>query len=146
MKHTITDLDPRRQRVVDEAVTWLRTPYAHMGRVKGGGIDCLTLFAEVYSAVGLIERPEIEFYAPDWNLHRDAERYLEGIMRYAREIEGPPEPGDIAIWKFGRCFAHGAIVISWPQVLHAWHDAGVLYAVAGEGQLANREARFFSPF
>ena len=37
----------QRQRVVAEAETWLRTPYHHMGRIKGGGIDCPTLLAEV---------------------------------------------------------------------------------------------------
>ena len=52
-------------------------------------------------------------------LHRDAELYLEGLLQYTREIEGPPQPGDIVLWKFGRCFSHGAIVIEWPTVIHA---------------------------
>jgi cell wall-associated NlpC family hydrolase len=79
----------RREQVVAEAVTWLRTPYHHMGRVKGGGTDCLMLLAEVYHAVGVIPRVDVPFYPPDWNLHRDAERYLQGVMRYAGEIGGP---------------------------------------------------------
>ena len=51
--------------------------------------------------------------------HRDAELYLEGLLRYTREIPGGPLPGDIVLWKFGRCFSHGAIVIEWPTVIHA---------------------------
>ena len=64
-----------RERVVAEAETWLRTPYHHMGRIKGGGTDCLMLLAEVYEASGVIPHVDVPFYPPDWNLHRDAERY-----------------------------------------------------------------------
>jgi hypothetical protein len=43
-------------------------------------------------------------------------------------------------------FAHGAIVVDWPRLIHAWHDAGVVYADADQGQLARRMTRFFCPF
>jgi NlpC/P60 family putative phage cell wall peptidase len=135
-----------REAVVTEAHTWLRTPYHHMGGIKGGGTDCLMLLAAVYEAVGAIPPVAVPFYPPDWNLHRDAERYLEGVARYAREIEGPPGVGDVAVFKFGRCFAHGAIVVAWPRLIHAWHNAGVVYADADQPPLRCREVRFFSPF
>ena len=136
----------QRQRVVAEAETWLRTPYHHMGRIKGGGTDCLMLLAEVYEAAGVIRHVDVPFYPPDWNLHRDTERYLRGLMRYARGIGGPPQGGDVAVFKFGRCFAHGAIVISWPRLIHAWCDAGVVFADGGQPPLIGRQVRFFDPF
>jgi cell wall-associated NlpC family hydrolase len=122
-----------------------------MARVKGAGVDCLTLLAEVYERAGIIPHVEVPFYPADWNLHRDAERYLDGIMRYAREVldrddNNPPQPGDIAVFKFGRCFAHGAIVFQWPRLIHAWHNAGVVYADWTQGQLAGRPVRIFDPF
>jgi cell wall-associated NlpC family hydrolase len=46
--------DVRRLTVIEEARQWLRTPYHHMGRVKGGGTDCLMLLVEVYRATGVI--------------------------------------------------------------------------------------------
>jgi cell wall-associated NlpC family hydrolase len=55
----------QRQRVVTEAETWLRTPYHHMGRIKGGGTDCLMLLAEVYEAAGVIRHLDVPFYPPD---------------------------------------------------------------------------------
>ncbi|MGC2200918.1 MAG: hydrolase [Stellaceae bacterium] len=136
----------QRLLVVAEAETWLRTPYHHMGRVKGGGTDCLMLLAEVYEAAGVLPHVEVPFYPADWNLHRDAERYLDGVICYAREIDGPPGPGDVAVFRFGRCFSHGAIVVSWPRLIHAWWDSGV---VAGDGDqppLAGRAVRLFDPF
>jgi NlpC/P60 family putative phage cell wall peptidase len=148
---TVGATDVRRFAVIDEAREWLRTPYHHMARVKGAGADCLTLLAEVYEKAGVIPHVDVPFYPPDWNLHRDAERYLEGVMRFAREVpyggDKPlPRPGDVAVFKFGRCFAHGAIVIRWPQLIHAWHNAGVVYADAMQGQLARRPVRIFDPF
>ena len=136
----------QRSVVIAEAETWLRTPYHHMGRVRGGGTDCLMLLAEVYESAGVIPHIDVPFYPPDWNLHRDAERYLEGLMPYAREIDGPPRGGDVAVFKFGRCFAHGVIVVSWSRLIHAWCDAGVVYADADQAPLIGRLVRFFDPF
>ncbi len=42
------------------------------------------------------------------------------ILEHAREIEGRPLPGDVVLWRFGRCYSHGAIVIEWPTVIHAY--------------------------
>jgi len=139
-------IDPRRLRVIEVAQAWLRTPYHHMGRIKGVGTDCLMLLAEVYHESGIIPRIDVPFYSPDWHLHRSAERYMEGLLRYAREIPGPPEPGDAALFKFGRCFAHGGIVTRWPRIIHAWHKAGVVPVNADQPELRNRQRRFFSPF
>ena len=110
----------QRQRVVSVARSWLGTPYHSGGRKKGHGADCLTIIAEIFTEAGLVPRIEIPYYPHDWHLHHSAERYLEGLLKYTREIQGPPRPGDIALWKFGRGFSHGAIVIQWPQIIHAY--------------------------
>lgn len=127
-----------RAAVVAEARSWLRTPYHHMGRVKGAGVDCATLLAEVYARTGVIAPVSIPYYPPDWHLHRDAERYLGFVLDYAQEISCVAQasaesrrepsceakPGDLALWRFGRCFSHGAIVIDWPLVIHAYAGRG----------------------
>jgi NlpC/P60 family putative phage cell wall peptidase len=135
----------RRAAVVAAAREWVGTPYHHMGRIKGGGTDCLMLLAEVYEEAGIILHVEVPFYPPDWNLHRDAERYLDGVMRYARKVT-EPQPGDVAVFKFGRCYAHGAIVTLWPLLIHAYVGVGVVAADATRGALAGRPVKFFSPF
>lgn len=107
-----------RSKVLAVARTWLGTPYHPGGRVKGAGCDCLTLLAEVYAEAGVLPRVHVPYYPSDWHLHRSAERYLEGLSQYAHEIS-VPEAGDIALWKIGRCFSHGAIVVKWPNIIHA---------------------------
>ena len=174
--------DQRRAAVVEEARSWLGTPYHHMGRVKGVGCDCLTLLAAVYHAAGIVPEIEIPHYPPDWHLHRSAELYLEGLLTYAREIPlaslQPPaqaegerdgaasglalpcdaregiewamadlvQAGDVALFRFGRCFSHGGIVVDWPTVIHAWHVGGVMLTDARQPLLVRRPVRFFSPF
>jgi hypothetical protein len=57
-----------------------------------------------------------------------------------------PEPGDVALFRFGRCFSHGSIVTEWPQLIHAWHAGGVIQTNATQPLFVNRPVRFFSPF
>src|SRR5712671_5819911 len=104
---TLRDL---RAAVVQEAESWIGTPFHHAARVKGAGVDCLMLLAEVYQHAGVARHIDPPFYVPDWHLHRDAERYMEGLLQYALPIAGQPQPGDIALFRFGRTFSHGAII------------------------------------
>lgn len=138
-------IDPLRSAVIAEAELWVGTPYHHMGRLRGVGCDCLTLLAEIYSRAGVISHVDIPYYPPDWHLHRGVERYVEGLLDHAHAIDAPGT-GDVALFRFGRCFSHGAIVTGWPQLIHAWHAGGVIRGDATQPLLARREVRFFSPF
>src|SRR5438270_4473454 len=116
----MTTLDRRREAVIREAESWIGTPFHHAARIKGAGVDCLMLLAEIYERAGVVPHIDPPFYVPDWHLHRDAERYLEGLACHAYEIAGPPQgagplPGDIALFRFGRTYSHGAVVIRWPR-------------------------------
>jgi cell wall-associated NlpC family hydrolase len=129
----------QRAAVLAEARTWIGTPYHHMGRVKGAGVDCATLLMEVFARAGVIAPATVDFYPPDWHLHRSVERYLGELLKYGREIEGAPQPADVLVVKFGRVFSHGAIVVQWPVVIHAMLQHPVSYADA------LREAHFTDP-
>lgn len=109
-----------RDRVVRIAHEYLRTPYHTGARVKGVGVDCLTLLACVFSDAGLVLDPTIPHYSPEFMLHRSDEKYIEGLLQHAREVGAPPARGDIVLWKFGRCFSHAALVVEWPLVIHAY--------------------------
>lgn len=145
-----------RGGVVDIARTWLGTPYVHMARVIGSGVDCAMMPLKVYSEAGLIREvtvegdpsphqrelagtptgvtdPDIPYYPPDWHLHRDAERYLEKVTELVTERGGAeldasatPRPGDFILIKFARAYSHGAIVIDWPICIHAHLHRGVV--------------------
>ncbi len=137
-----------RERIVAEATSWLGTPYHHMGRVKGAGVDCLQILIAVYSAVGLMPAIEPGYYPGDWMLHRDEERYLSGALQHAQPLpEGAaPQPGDVVLYRFGRCFSHSAIVLDAQRYLHAYIHQGVVLADPAQPPLAGRPSRCFTFF
>ena len=134
--------DQRRQAVVAEALNWVGTPYHHAARIKGAGVDCAMLPAAVYRAAGLIPDLAVDRYPPAaW---RNAERYLDIVIRHAAEVPAPTGPGDLVLYRWGRCFAHGAIVIAWPEIVHAVIHVGVIRDRGDAGRLAGRPRRFFT--
>jgi cell wall-associated NlpC family hydrolase len=145
-----------RQAIVREAQTWIGTPYHSNALVKGprGGTDCAMLLIGVYGNVGLIPKDfDPRPYPPQWHVHRNEEKYLNYVLEFVKEVDGPParipKPGDLVMFKLGRVFAHGAIVVDWPNVIHAIGDDRVLPEdisknTTGKRAFANVPQRFFS--
>lgn len=139
-----------RDRVISEARTWLRTPYHHCAKVKGHGVDCATLLKCVFENVGQVPPIDIPDYSPQWFLHRDAELYMERVMMHAKEIaEKDAQFADVVLWKMGRTFAHGAIIMppGWPSIIHADSDSGCVVLGRGiDGRLGDvkRPRKFFT--
>lgn len=139
-----------RAKVVEIAKTWLLTPYHSGARIRGAGVDCAMLPAEVYREAGLIPLVEPGHYPPDWHLHQDEERYLATVLAHARPTD-TPRPGDFVLFKVGRSFAHGAIIVDWPLVIEARLGVGVQLCdmsadtfFAGDYKTPPRERRFFT--
>lgn len=135
----------QREKVIAEAMTWLGTPYHHAAAIKGAGVDCAMILLEVYAAAGVIDRFAMDNYPPDWMLHRSEERYLAGVQQHAHEVE-QPQPGDMALFKFGRCFSHSGIIVDYPRIIHAYRPVRrvVLDDLRLNSDLAAREVKFFS--
>ena len=136
-----------REIAVTTAWFWVDTPYHHRARVMGAGCDCLMLIVESYLAAGLLPADiEIPDYPQDIMFHSDDSRYVDTVLVYCDEVE-TPQPGDLAMWKFGKTWSHAAIVLNWPRVIHAYapYGAVVEMSIADDSRLANRPARFFSP-
>jgi cell wall-associated NlpC family hydrolase len=133
-----------QQLIVNEAMSWLNTPYHHEGDIKGAGVDCAMLLVKVYHDVGLIPEIDPRPYPRDWHMHRDDERYLDWVKQYADSVEHP-QPGDLALFQFGRCVAHGAIIIEWPLVIHAFalNKIVVMSDIEKNEDFLKRFRRFF---
>lgn len=137
--------DPR-SAVVAEAMTWLGTPYAHRQQVKGVGVDCAQFPLAVYAAAGLIAPIRAKDYSPQWHLHRGEELYLDAVGRLARQIDADAAgPGDFAVWRYGRTFSHGAILLGGERIIHACRGVGVtLDDCTVNEDLRTRPRRIFS--
>ena len=149
----MTELSDARARVVEAARAWLGTPYHHAADVRGAGVDCAMILVRVFCDLGLVEPFDPRPYVRDWMLHRSEERYLGFLIERAREVEASageaPLPGDVMLFRIGRCYAHGGIVTGAEPLtlLHAFAPAGrvVEDEVRRVAELVGRlgEARFF---
>lgn len=120
-------MNTERKAIVDEAMSWVGTPYLHMGNVKGkdGGVDCAMIVVETYKKLGhapadLDPRP----YPMQWFLHRDEERFLEWFKRLAKTRVKVPQVGDIVVFRFGRTVSHAGIIVADDVMVHAYREAG----------------------
>ena len=131
-----------RKRFIEEAFSWVGTPFRDCADVKGpqGAVDCAMLLVRCAVAAGLIDpafdpRP----YSPRWHVHRGEEKFIDFLVKLgAREIKEPrlglpgeasAKPGDILVWQFGRCYGHGAILVNREEVVHA-HGAAKMCIVS----------------
>ena len=138
-----------RAAIVAEAKTWIGTPYAHRQRLKGVGVDCAGMPLETYAKVGVIPPTDVGEYSAQWHLHRSRELYLEWVRLFGTEIPvSEVKPGDFMVFRFGRTFSHGAIVIDMPGpiVIHAYAPARkvTIDDVSITDQLANSPSVAFS--
>lgn len=134
-----------RDRLVSEVLTWLGTPYHHAGRIKGGGTDCGMLILQAFINVDLIRDTEVEYYPMDWHLHRSTERYLDWVRRYCHQVVREiPLPGDIIVYRYGRCISHGALVVAWPRLIHAYLGLGVVLADGNDADMKKRQSGIYS--
>jgi NlpC/P60 family putative phage cell wall peptidase len=144
-----------RDEAVRVARTWIGTPYVKGARVQGAGCDCATLLAEYLIEIGASEREDLGVYSHDWFCHSAEECYMYALMRHAtRTLEtvarGVPQakPGDLLLFRVAksRVYNHGAIVTSWPRMIHA-APAGVAEATATTHPLtAHMQMAIFDPW
>lgn len=141
-------MSQQRELVIREAISWLNTPFADCQRVRGAGVDCGQFIAAVFEDSGVATNILMGVYGPQWSLHHSEELYLDGLIRNgAHEIaESEARPGDIVVFKQGRAFSHGALIISWPRIIHAVKlMGGVVYSNVHEDRfLTRRDRKFFS--
>lgn len=128
----------QRKAVVAEARSWLRTPYHDHGRIKGSGADCALYPLDVYVTVLGLVAPPLPHYVRQWHLHRSEELYLAYVRSLGAIEIAAPQEGDFVLYRVGRVYSHGAIVLNWPHIIHAVNPRGVVLADASIDEKLSR--------
>lgn len=115
--------DPvHRKAFLAEARSWLGTPFHAHGNIKGVGVDCVHVWAEVMKAVGVFESYEFPPYQIDQGNHLQAspvEDWLKAHPRFETLAFGTELiVGDLCAYRFGRVPFHLAGCIGWPHGIH----------------------------
>jgi len=117
--------------IVEEARSWIGTPYRHQASLKGIGCDCLGLLRGVWRGVMGAEPELPPPYAPDW-AEAGADTLLAAAHRHLVEIGlADIRPGDVLLfrWRSGLPAKHCAIATSADTMIHA-HDGAAVEEVA----------------
>jgi len=134
----------KREELIQEALSWRGTPHRHMQKVKGAGVDCGQVFIEWFGNCGLIEKFDTGYYPSDFALNSHKDTFLQWIKMFCVETEDP-EPGDIAMFKFGRVAAHGALVLPDNKLIHAYIGQGVIVSDINDAELKGRFHSYWKP-
>lgn len=118
-------------RVIDEARSWIGTPYRHQASLKGIGCDCLGLLRGVWRNVMGAEPELPPPYSPDW-AEAGADTLVAAARRHLIEVGVAAfEPGDVLLfrWRDALPAKHCAIATSSDTMIHA-HDGASVAEVA----------------
>lgn len=135
-----------RMDVVQEAMTWLDTPFHDQARVKGVGVDCAQMVAGIGEELGFIPKGTvIQNYSPEWHLHNREEKLLEQVESYGCiEKTGALEPGDLLCFQFGRATSHLGIYIGDQKFIHARKDVHKVVVNSLSGDWLERLTKTYS--
>ena len=134
-----------KTKVIEEALTWLGTPYHHQARVKGVGTDCAQLVAGVAEVVGVLSKGlGITGYSPEWHLHNSEEKMLGMLEEFGCTEAESLEPGDIICFKFGKVCSHLGIYLGQEQFIHARIDQGKVVINSLSGDWLKRHTKTYS--
>lgn len=147
--------------IVEEAQSWIGTPYHKRGTIKQVGADCGSFPGMVLVNCGLIPRAEfdsvmkeIEAFADDWFMHRADDKYSDLLSRYAKNMgiaityaNAKISPGCIVLMQTGNSKRrnHAGIVTRWPKIIHCIYDGIAEVDASRDPMWANQEITIFDP-
>ena len=113
-----------RAAVVAAARSWLGTPYHNCADIRGVGVDCGMLLVRVFVELGL---PAVRPAAVSGRLASAprARSAISASSSIAAARSYSPQPGDVMVLRYGRCYSHGGIVTNASPltIVHAYHPA-----------------------
>jgi cell wall-associated NlpC family hydrolase len=140
----------QRAAVIGEARSWLGTPWVHQADLKGQAVDCAMFLIRIFSNVGVIQYFDPRPYPRSWFVHQDEERFMNWITDNLHCAEIPAaeaKPGDVVLYRIGRCYAHGALLVAPQMIIHAFAKNGaVIYTETFDPDLSTRAPKYFNPW
>lgn len=116
-----------RQQIVKEARSWIGTPYQHQAKLKGIGVDCAMLIAQIGQNIGLLDPSKlVPNYSKQWHIHNRDEKLKDILLDYGF-IEIPiskAKSGDVLGFKYGRVMSHLAIRTPRENIIQASIETG----------------------
>lgn len=135
----------RRIGLKKRAAAWLRTPFVEHGRIRGAGVDCANLVAELLKESGVEGEFNLPQYAMDGGKNNETSQvllWLESDRRFycvwhRDGVDPSPLPyspalalaGDVLVFNLrSRSAHHAGLMITGEKFIHALFNHGVVMA------------------
>jgi len=139
-----------RDRIVEEAYTWIGTPY-HVGAcLKDIGVDCAQLIAGVGVACDVLHRDQVDavpFYHIGTAAHTKTGILARELSRcgFQRKRVVQVVPGDILTFRTGMDDGHIGIVVQPDRLVHACWRRAIYRVILQRGSLATAHRCYAYP-
>jgi cell wall-associated NlpC family hydrolase len=107
------------QDLVDEARSWLGTPFRKCVPVKGLGCDCAGLLLACAQAVGLSDGAMPRYSQP---VH--PEQVFAYLQQHLEHVCGEAYAGDVVLLQFSGQAIHLGLTTAEGTLIHSWERAG----------------------
>ena len=115
-----------KDKLIRVAKTYIGTPHINGGNIKGAGLDCSTLPAQIFHELGYGNFEIMFGYSGDWYCKKDCEEKLLPYLEKYCERTDILEVGDIISYRWGRAmYAHLAVYLGDNQIIHCKALSGV---------------------
>jgi NlpC/P60 family putative phage cell wall peptidase len=118
-----------RAELIDEALSWVGTPYRTHQSCKGAGADCGGFCYGVWRNVGLLPANALpQRLSSQWYLHRTDEIIVRGLQAHGA-VEIPldeAKPGDVLTFQYGRAQSHMAFLLPRDRIVHSYAYKNVI--------------------
>jgi cell wall-associated NlpC family hydrolase len=137
----------RRIYLLEQAEAWHGTPFIPHAKVKGAGVDCVHLCAEIYIACGALKKFDPPNYTIDGGSHCKESKVLQWVLESGRFIEVTEKGiGDLVCFKMWKGVEHHVgIVLNETTFLHAERDIGVHYSNLDDSTWSLRLRKIYRP-
>ncbi|HNQ89009.1 MAG TPA: NlpC/P60 family protein [Verrucomicrobiota bacterium] len=147
MTRPLINTPEERERLRAIIESWVGTPFHAFAALKGVGVDCVHLGAEIFREAGHIEGYVFPAYAIDAGQH--AERsvlldWLDACPKFER-IEQGGEVGDVFCFQFGRCVHHLGVCVGGTRFIHALARRRVRYGQLDDPTYGRRLVATYRP-
>ncbi|MBN4046388.1 C40 family peptidase [bacterium AH-315-P15] len=135
-------------RALEQARTWLGTPYHHQASMRGVGCDCLGLIRGVWRALYGTEPELPPAYTADWAEATGEETLLAAARRNLIEVAlADAGPGDVVLFRMMEKgpAKHAGIMSGSGRFIHAYSNRAVTESSLSRWWQAKMVASFTWP-
>lgn len=141
-------------RLIIAAGKWEGTPFHPHAAVKGVGVDCVWLAAELYIECGVLTRFDPPKYTMDGGQHNGLSQVCDFLDRspafclaWTAFNNCPPElePGDLLCFRMGRVIHHVGVMVTDREFIHVYQGHMVTFSRVDDTTWNKRLAAIYQP-